>query len=185
MLLIIDAQYDFINGSLAVNGAEDKMNALAMFMKEHGKDYACVAMTADWHPISHCSFKQNGGIWPVHCVQHSHGASIFENVLSEGLALNAHIFTKGDTETKEEYSVMDNAASSEELVKMILNNGINEIDVAGLVFEFCVAGTVKDGVRLLPNVNFKIFKEFCPILDKKLADEFTKFIEENDRIELV
>lgn len=185
MLLIIDAQYDFINGSLAVSGAEEKMNALAEFMNTHGSEYVCVAMTADWHPFNHCSFKDNGGIWPVHCVQHSHGASIFERVFEEGCKLNARIFTKGNLQNKEEYSVMDNDLSSEALLEMISDCHISEIDVAGLVFEFCVAGTVKDGVRLLPNVKFKIFKDFCPILDKKLADEFTKFIEENDRIELV
>jgi len=174
MLLIIDAQYDFINGSLAVNGAEDKMNALAMFMKEHGKDYACVAMTADWHPISHCSFKQNGGIWPVHCVQHSHGASIFENVLSEGLALNAHIFTKGDTETKEEYSVMDNAASSEELVKMILNNGINEIDVCGIAGDFCVLESLKGLRNRLSDIKMNAIERFIPFINDPNWEEFEK-----------
>ena len=174
MLLIIDAQYDFINGSLAVNGAEDKMNALAMFMKEHGKDYVCVAMTADWHPISHCSFKQNGGIWPVHCVQHSHGASIFENVLSEGLALNAHIFTKGDTETKEEYSVMDNAASSEELVKMILNNGINEIDVCGIAGDYCILESLKGLRNRLSDIKMNAIERFIPFINDPNWEEFEK-----------
>lgn len=174
MLLVIDPQYDFINGSLAVDGAEDKMNALAAFIKEHGNEYTRVVITADWHPISHCSFKQNGGIWPVHCVQHSHGASIFENVLSEGLALNANILTKGDTETKEEYSVMDNAASSEELVKMILDDGINEIDSCGIAGDVCVLESLKGLRSRLPDIKMNAIERFIPFIKDPDWTDFEK-----------
>ena len=56
ILLIVDAQYDFINGSLPVGGAEERMNALANFVREHDGDYDLKIATADWHPRSHCSF---------------------------------------------------------------------------------------------------------------------------------
>jgi nicotinamidase-related amidase len=63
--------------------------------------------------------------------------------------------------------------------------GITEIHIGGLVFEFCVAETVKDGLRYLPNVKFKVFGQFCPSLDDKLAKEFTDFIHNTERVELV
>ena len=56
---------------------------------------------------------------------------------------------------------------------------VTDIDVAGEVFEFCVAETVKDGLRGLPNVNFHIFKDFCPTLDKQRSENFKKFGREN------
>ena len=34
-----------------------------------------VVYTQDWHPADHTSFKEQGGIWPVHCVQGTEGAA--------------------------------------------------------------------------------------------------------------
>lgn len=39
MLLIVDPQIDFITGSLPVPGAEDAMNALALYLQEYGHLY--------------------------------------------------------------------------------------------------------------------------------------------------
>ena len=174
MLLIIDAQYDFINGSLAVSGAEEKMNALAEFMNTHGSEYACVAITADWHPFNHCSFKNNGGIWPVHCVQHSHGASIFERVFEEGCKLNARIFTKGNLQSKEEYSVMDNDLSSKALLEMISDCHISEIDVCGIAGEFCVLESLKGLREKLPDVTLNAVEKFIPFIGEPDWNEFKK-----------
>src|SRR5439155_1642544 len=33
-----------------------------------------VCFTRDWHPPDHCSFRENGGPWPSHCVRKSTGA---------------------------------------------------------------------------------------------------------------
>ena len=99
MLLLVDVQYDFINGSLAVNGAPEVMDSLARFIAaQPAGTYKEIVMTADFHPYNHSSFKDNGGMWPVHCVQFSHGASIYQPVFE---AVNkqkacAPVLTKGD-----------------------------------------------------------------------------------------
>ena len=59
-LVIVDPQNDFINGSLAVPGAEKAINNTIEFIKEHKEDLAYIAITADWHPYDHCSFKEPG-----------------------------------------------------------------------------------------------------------------------------
>ena len=61
ILLVIDAQYDFINGSLAVNGAEEKMSKLADFINKNGSKYKMIILTADWQSVNHMSFIVNGG----------------------------------------------------------------------------------------------------------------------------
>ena len=58
LLLIVDAQYDFMEGgSLSVNGATEKMNNLV----EHitNENYDAIVFTADWHPTRHMSFVNN------------------------------------------------------------------------------------------------------------------------------
>lgn len=52
ILLIVDPQVDFISGSLAVEGAKEKMDALA-------------------------SALQNGGQWPPHCVKGTAGSCVY------------------------------------------------------------------------------------------------------------
>ena len=39
-------------------------------------DYDLVVATRDWHPPDHGSFTEQGGIWPVHCVQDTDGAEL-------------------------------------------------------------------------------------------------------------
>ena len=39
-------------------------------------DYDLVVATRDWHPPDHGSFTEQGGIWPVHCVQDTEGAQL-------------------------------------------------------------------------------------------------------------
>jgi hypothetical protein len=62
---------------------------------------------------------------------------------------------------------------------------IEEIDVVGIAYDYCVADSVKDGLRTLPNVKFNVIKKFCPAIAKDTADEFTKFIENSERVCLV
>ena len=68
ILLIVDPQVDFISGSLAVEGAKEKMDALASALQNGEIDCDYVMVTKDFHPSNHCSFKENGGQWPPHCV---------------------------------------------------------------------------------------------------------------------
>jgi nicotinamidase/pyrazinamidase len=187
-LLVIDVQKDFLDGGkLGVNGSIKVLNDLPEFIEKHGKEYDVAVATVDWHPVSHCSFKKNGGIWPAHCIQHSEGAAIFEPVLD---ALNNHtkfftILTKGTDDSREEYSIFKNLLSSSTLVRMLNTSEIQEIDVVGIAYDYCVADSVKDGLRALPNVKFNVIKKFCPAIAEDSAKEFTNFIENTERVCLV
>lgn len=51
ILLIVDPQVDFISGSLAVEGAKEKMDALASALQNGEIDCDYVMVTKDFHPI--------------------------------------------------------------------------------------------------------------------------------------
>ena len=74
-LLVIDFQDDFTpGGALAVaHGDEiaERINELAASGR-----FDLVVATRDWHPPNHGSFAEQGGPWPVHCVQGTHGAEL-------------------------------------------------------------------------------------------------------------
>lgn len=164
MLLVIDAQYDFINGSLAVNGAEEKMTKLSEHIEND--NYDIIVFTADWHPNEHMSFVENGGQWPKHCVQHTHGAAIFQPLLAIADKKNilVRILTKGDVTLKEEYSLMDNYHSSKLFMRFTEDN-IEQIDVCGIAGDICVANTILGLIQHGLKDKLNVLTEFCPSLD--------------------
>ena len=164
ILLIVDAQYGFINGNLPVNGAEITMNNLADFIRKNGKEYEKIVLTADWHPHTHCSFKDNGGIWPEHCVQHTHDAAIFQPIVDalNDIKSDYIVLTKGLDEDHEEYSIFKNNESSRKLVNIVNALEIKDIDVCGVALDYCVLDTTKDGIRKLSGVKFHLLKDFAP-----------------------
>ena len=150
LLLLVDVQYDFINGSLAVEGAPEVMDALANYIGAQPKGlFDTIVMTADFHPYEHSSFKDNGGLWPVHCVRHTHGASIYQPVFEAVMEQfpEVQVLTKGDDIAVDEYSIMANSKSAKELLGIIEGKGIQEIYVAGLFGDYCVGNSIKDLVE--------------------------------------
>ena len=168
LLLLVDVQYDFINGSLAVSGAPAVMDSLAAYIAEQpAETFSQIVMTADFHPYNHSSFKDNGGMWPVHCVAYSHGASIYQPVFE---AVNKQIpcspvLTKGDNVAVDEYSIMANAASAKKLLSIIEENGIQEIYVAGLCGDYCVGNSIKDLVQAGHGEKIRVLTRFIGNID--------------------
>lgn len=167
LLLIIDPQNDFIGGSLPVPNAEKAMKDLADYVRNNGKTYAAIAVTTDWHPYHHSSFVPQGGQWPIHCVQNSVGAAIYEPLLvacnTAGMPFS--VFRKGNLAAREEYSVMQNETSSKALDALIAHEGITEIHICGLAGNICVLNTLKDMVERYGKAMFKVLENYSPSLD--------------------
>lgn len=181
-LIIIDAQYDFINGSLAVDGAENTMNNLAEYLRENGKSYTFIILTADWHPKNHCSFKTNGGIWPNHCVQFTQGAAIYQPLIDalDEIGVEYAILTKGLDPSHEEYSILKNKASNEIMTSIVKNSDF--IDFVGIAFDYCVKDSAMDTKIAIENLkpkmpNIQVLKEFCPSIGN--PNEVIKEMENN------
>ena len=74
-LILVDVQNDFCQGgALAVNEGSKVVQPLNGLAKEAARNGSPVIATQDWHPANHCSFAENGGTWPPHCVQGTKGA---------------------------------------------------------------------------------------------------------------
>ena len=171
ILFIVDPQNDFISGSLEVKGAEDIMNGLARYIERYGNEYELFAVSCDSHPINHCSFKENGGEWPIHCVVHSVGAAVYQPILN---ALNNHelkdkkivaFIEKGKVGVKEEYSAVDTKRNQEHVSILLKAFNIEQIDICGICGDICVLNTIKGLVDMDLKENLNVLEEFCPSLD--------------------
>ena len=182
VLLIIDPQWDFISGTLVVPGADAAMDKLARYVREHANEYDFIFITADWHPITHCSFKPNGGQWPVHCVQYTVGSSIYQPIIDALDATKADydVLTKGDDEDHEEYSIFNNVINGAFLKEFEKVNKIDHIDICGLAGDVCVLNTVKDALQAFPNTAFNVLVEYTPSLDGGKA--LQNFVDSTERV---
>ena len=166
LLLIIDPQIDFITGSLPVPGAEFAMNALAGYIRSHSAEYAAIVVTADLHPMRHCSFVEEGGEWPRHCIADSEGAAIWPAVMDELLVDpdKVTVLHKGENAEREEYSIFKNAAAAERIRQIIEADNIGQIDICGLAGDVCVSDTIRDGISLAA-VPINVLVDLSPSID--------------------
>lgn len=178
-LLIIDAQHDFINGSLPVKGAEEKMKKLAYHLHKHDGCYKLKIFTTDWHPFRHCSFKENGGIWPMHCLQNSKGAAIYDELLKAAYSTSGEtiVLRKGDSENVEEYSIFDNFKSAQILKEILEANHIDELDICGIAGDYCVLNSIKGAIKELGKDKIKVLVEYSPSIGD--GSELNDFIKDN------
>lgn len=169
LLILTDVQYDFINGSLAVDGAPEMMEALAAYISTlPAGTFKNIVMTADFHPWNHSSFKENGGTWPVHCLQFSHGGAIFQPILDAVYKHGAEEVTmliKGNNPAVDEYSVLQNPESGQRLVDIIEENEIDEIYITGLCGDFCVGESIFDLVAKGYGEKLRVMTDFIGNID--------------------
>jgi nicotinamidase/pyrazinamidase len=146
-LVVVDVQNDFCpGGSLAV--AEGDLAAITInrYVERFVSAGAPVFATRDWHPAQTSHFKIYGGIWPVHCVQNTHGAE-FHPALHLGAAVT--VVSKGTATDVDSYSGFDAVdENGTRLAALLRAGGIEQIYVGGLATDYCVKQTVLDGLKL-------------------------------------
>lgn len=181
ILLLIDCQIDFISGSLACNGSDKAMDALASYIVQSKDDYDLVVLTADWHPATHSSFIENGGPFPVHCLQHSAGASIYQPILDalHEIGDNYVVLTKGDADSPEQFSIVKNDKSWKELNATLGALETKEIDVAGIAGMYCVKDSISDLHKERPDLKIRALLPYIGHLKETDAEEFRKWVEQS------
>jgi len=145
-LLVIDIQNDFLpGGSLSVPEGDQVIPVLNDYIDQFIKRQLPVFATRDWHPSNHCSFIQQGGPWPEHCITGSKGAEFSADL---HLSASTHIISTGIDVEQEGYSGFENPA-----LKLQLDNaGAKRLFIGGLATEYCVLNTVLDAL----NYHYKV-----------------------------
>lgn len=149
-LVVVDMQNDFADsrGSLSVRGGSEIVPLVNKEIELALAGGAAVVYTGDWHPTHTPHFAQDGGMWPVHCVQNTWGAEMHPD-----LSVSGPVIYKG-AHGEDGYSgfSMRNPAGGwaipTELDATIAAGGASRLVVVGLATDYCVKATALDGVRL-------------------------------------
>lgn len=180
-LIIVDAQYDFMEGGkLPVEGATKALDNIVSLI-ESG-EYSTIITTQDWHNGKHCSFKEQGGVFPEHCVQGTHGADIYapiENAIKKGGYFNFNL-KKGMN--LEEFSAFEDKISgyphwkeyktTDSINPYIQFHEDEVVHICGLAGDICVMTTAVK----LKDLNPSIIEDCTASIDNEtfriLADRY-------------
>ncbi len=146
-LILVDIQKDFLpGGALPVPEGDKVIEPANRYIEIFTKAKAPIFATRDWHPENHISFKENGGLWPEHCVQNTEGAKFADNLK---LPPEVFIINKGDRAEFDAYSGFQGTI----LENLLRERGVKRIFVGGLATDYCVLNTVLGGL----NLGFQVF----------------------------
>ena len=149
-LVVVDMQNDFADpaGSLSVRGGADVVAVAEGEIADARNGGAIVVYSADWHPEATPHFAKDGGIWPVHCVHDTWGASFHPGLTVDGPIVRKGV---GGEDGYSAFSVRDprsGARSGTELEGILRDAGVERIVIVGLATDYCVKATGLDGIRL-------------------------------------
>jgi nicotinamidase/pyrazinamidase len=179
-LILVDLQNDFLPGGALAVPHGDEVIPLANKLQRR---FDLVLATQDWHPPGHGSFAANHAgkkpgdrivldgieqiLWPVHCVQNTHGA---EFATSFDTSRIAHVFHKGTERNIDSYSTFfDNAHRRHTgLAHYLEKRGITDIYLMGLALDYCVKYSALDARHL--GLNTHVILDGCRGIELELGD---------------
>lgn len=140
-LVAVDLQNDFFpGGALGVQGADKIIPLINKCIQLfHTLGFPVVA-TRDWHPPGHCSFNEQGGAWPVHCIQGSRGAQLHSDLV---MPPGTMVISKGTDPKKDAYSGFEGTSLGDRFEDL----GVKTLFVLGLATDYCVKHTVLDACK--------------------------------------
>ncbi|MDZ7685450.1 MAG: isochorismatase family protein [Gammaproteobacteria bacterium] len=137
-VLVVDVQNDFCpGGALAVPEGDAVVPVLNQWIVAARREGLLVIASRDWHPVDHCSFKEHGGPWPVHCVQDTRGAAFHPELQIDEDVIRV---SKGTAFDRDAYSAFDGTG----LESFLRARGITRLFIGGLAQDVCVQATVID-----------------------------------------
>lgn len=179
-LLIVDVQNDFCpGGALAVLYGNQVVEPLNKMIKYTRANRWLAVASRDWHPVNHCSFQNQGGPWPPHCVQNTHGAEFHPGLILKPWFEETEI-RKGFKQDEDSYSAFGGSIAvgwnrTMNLEEILQRRKITTVYIGGLATDYCVKATALDAVSL----NFKTYLllDACRAVNVNIGDSLKALIE--------
>ncbi len=115
--------------------------AINAYIKHFSRQGLAILATRDWHPPNHCSFEEQGGSHPTHCVQGSRGAQFHSDlVMPPGMM----VISKGTNPKKDSSSGFEDSSLADRLEDL----DVKTVFLLGPATQDCLKQTIVDASKL-------------------------------------
>lgn len=154
LLIVVDYQNDFVNGSLGFPGAADLDDGIAKRIEEY-KDNE-VIYTLDTHYDDYLTTREGKGLPVPHCIKGSVGHELYGK--AAGLLNGKKCFEK-------------NTFPSLEMAKYLEKNDYDVIELCGLVSNICVLSNAVMARSACPNAEIIVNARLTASADSDLHEK--------------
>ncbi len=158
LLIVVDYQNDFVDGSLGFSGAEALDNRIYQKIFEHKFGGNDVIYTFDTHDINYSKTEEGKNLPVEHCIKGTNGHNLYGKVGS--------IFDP----TLDLYFEKPTFPSLD-LANYLKDKDYQEVELCGLVSNICVLSNVIMVKAALPNAHIIVDRKLTSSFDQKLNEE--------------
>jgi nicotinamidase/pyrazinamidase len=126
---------------MGTQDGKDLIPIINTYIKHFSRRGWPILATRDWHPPNHCSFTEQNGPYPTHCVQGSRGAQFHSDlVMPPGMM----VISKGTAPRKDARSGFEGSSLADRLEDL----NVKTIFVLGPATQDCLKQTIVDACQL-------------------------------------
>jgi nicotinamidase/pyrazinamidase len=138
-LVLVGLQNDFLPGGVVgIPTGNEVLPVANRLIAEFSRAELPIVAIRDWHPSAHCSFTDQGGRWPVHCVAETPGARFHPELRIPSDAKIIPINTRTDEDVLSGFHETD-------LADRLRALDVGKIVICGLATDYFVKATALDG----------------------------------------
>lgn len=164
MLVVVDYQNDFVNGSLGFTGAEKLDEGIAQEMMDAAKRGDVIVVTRDTHEKNYLETREGKNLPVVHTVRGTEGWELYGKVGETAKNIYGIIYVDKNVF----------AMSPEDA--MGLPNGIEKVRIVGLVSNICVLSQAVILQARYPEATIEVVEHLTDSFDKDLHEATMKVL---------
>ncbi len=145
LLIVVDYQNDFVDGSLGFADASNLHEKICEKIEDYVHENMTVVFTKDTHPTAYLQTQEGRNLPVAHCIEGTSGWALYGRV--DELSASHRIFQK-------------NTFGSADLFDYLRDNPFDQIELVGLVSHICVlcnavlAKTACPEARIVVNASY-------------------------------
>ncbi len=157
LLVVVDYQNDFVNGSLGFEGAERLEGPILRKIQKYLLDGGEVVFTLDTHASNYLDTEEGRNLPVPHCIKGTEGHRLYGNVERISKFASA-VFEKG-------------TFGCEALSEYILDGRYEQIELCGLVSNICVLSNAVIAKTAAPYAHIIVDARCTACADKELNEK--------------
>lgn len=165
ILVVVDYQKDFVDGSLGFQGAEKLDDKICAKIKEYLDNGDAVFYTMDSHSNDYLNTREGKQLPVSHCIIGTSGWELYGKVgelLKDGYN---SIMIKKST-----FGVSPEVMTSE-IFKFCADTEVESVEFVGLVTNMCVISNVAVFQAKFPNAQMIVNRNLCDSFDKSMHEK--------------